>query len=296
LAVTFSAANSIGTGASGLLLTTPVTFSGVYSNGQKTFRTVYGYTTTNVGTGYTIAPAASVNTGQYGANCFDVPLASGYNQAWFAPFRTSGTIDVEAGWFTGIALTTTGIVSGGATGYIVTGIDVYNIGTGYNNNKPPLMSFIRTGVDSLTSNASGVFSMNTGSINSGIKWTVQAGIAGQSPSLSGHAGTIPLTDSNTMMYVKVTCTEVDITVPITGHVTVTMTNVSPQVSVTTPFRYSKYFNTGADALKKKLNPVGMFSTSTDLGFLLTQNELDTLYSAAGYTNNSWPFSEGDFDF
>lgn len=298
LSVSFVSANGKGTGASGLLQTTPVTFNGVYFGGNKVFRTVYGYVTTNVGTGYTIAPQALVNTGQYGIACFDVPLASGYNQAWFAPFRTSGTIDVEAGWFTGVALCRTGLVSGGLlTGYIVTGIDVYNIGSGFSNIRPPLLSFIRTGESILTRNASGSLFTNTGSVNSSSDWYVEAGVAGTSAILSGQtSGTVPLGTFNNLLSIKIMCSGVDITVPITGNIVVTMSNVSPSPSTIDYFSFSKYFNTDPYALKKKNSPTVTFAINSDLSFLLTQNELDTLYTDAGYTNNSWTLNEGDFDF
>jgi hypothetical protein len=298
LSVTFSAANNQGTGASGTLQTQATTFSGLYFGGNKTFRTVYNYLTNVVGTGYTMAPRAIVNTGQYGAQCFDVPLASGYNQAWYAPFNTSGAIDVEAGWFTGVALVTTGLVSGGLlTGYLVTGIDVYNIGTGYSNRRPPLISFIRTGENGLTKNASGTLFTNTGSLNSVSKWSVEAGVPGLSPIFSGgFSGSIPLINNN-LMYIKIVTTGLDITVPITGCVSVSMTNVSPPITILTPFVYSKYFDTGTYALKKKYNAAINFSINDDLSFLLTQDDLDTLYSSAGYLDNtSWPWDIGDFDF
>jgi hypothetical protein len=294
LDVTFSGGG--GSGASGLLQLNLVNFSSVYSNGTKWFNTVYGYVTTNIGTGYTSPPKAYVNTGKYGAGCFDVPRASGYNQAWFSPFDTSGTMDVEAGWFSAVPLCVTGIISDGATGYIVTGIDVYNIGTGYSNKRPPLISFVRTGVDVQTRNASGTLYTNTGSLNAMSDWYVEAGLAGYSPLLSGAmTGIVNLYDTN-LFYLKLVNSGVDITIPITGKVTVSMPEVPSASSVTTYFSYSKYFDTGVNALKKKDNSIGVFKTSSDLSFLLTQNELDILYSSAGYTNNTWPYSPGDFDF
>lgn len=297
LLVRFASANNVGTGASGILQTAAVTFNGLYSNGNKVFRTVYGYVTTSVGTGYTIAPLAIVNTGQYGSACFDVPLASGYNQAFYAPFRTSGTTDVEAGWFTGVALCQTGLVSGGLmTGYIVTGVDIYNIGTGYGATHPPRFAFIRTGENGLTKNASGVLLMNTGSVNASSDWYVEAGVPGRDPIISGlFGGTIPLIDNN-LMYVRIKNSGVDVTVPITGTVSITMSNLASSPTVVVPFTYSKYYNTDPYALKKKASTVTLFTTTSDLSFLLSQNDLDSLYSAAGYTDNNWPFSEGDFDF
>lgn len=297
LLVTFTSANNNGTGSSGLLLTTPITFSGLYGNSSRTFRTVYSYSSIGIGTGYTMAPRAIVYTGQYGSGCFDIPLASGYNEAWYRPFSTSGTIDVEAGWFTGIALCRTGLVnSGTATGYIVTGIDVYNIGTGYSNKRPPYISFIRTGVDSLTKNASGVLYTNTGSINYVSDWYIEAGLQGGSTLSSGlFSGTIPLIDSR-YMYVSISNSGLDITQVITGSLSITISNISPSLSIITPFSYAKYYNTDQYALKKKLSSGITFSSSSDLSFLLTQGELDTLYSSIQYTDNSWSFSEGDFNF
>lgn len=297
LPVSFASANGAGVGASGNLQTTPVTFNGLYSNGNQVFRIVYNYSTALIGTGYTMAPLATVNTGKYGPSCYDVPLASGYNQFWYAPFRTSGTIDFEAGYFTGVALCKTGLVSGGLRiGYIVTGIDVYNIGTGYSNRRPPLFSFIRTGENGLTSNASGILSLNTGFLNSQNNWTIEAGIPGLSPIISGlYTGTIVLGNSN-FMYVKITSSGLGVTVPITGSVSISMNNGVSGLNLITPFTYSKYFSTDPFALKKKPSVVQVFSVNDDLSFLLTQNDLDTLYSSEGYTDNNWPFDDGDFDF
>lgn len=296
LDITFSSINSIGTGASGKLLTSLTQFNGVYFGGSKYFRTVYAYSTVNVGTGYTIAPRAHVNTGAYGVNCYDVPLASGYNQAWFTTFNTSGTIDVQAGWFTGVALYTTGIVSGGLTGFIVTGIDVFNIGTGYNSGMPPLMSFVRTGTDSLTSNASGIFYVNTGSINDVSTWTVEAGVAGTTLNTGNFGGVVAMNDNNSLLSIKLTISGSDITVPITGLLTIDMANYTILPSVSTPFSYSKYFDISSDALKKKDNEFLKFETTSDLSFTISQTDLDTLYNSAGYTNNTWPYDIGDFDF
>lgn len=290
--VTFSGGG--GSGASGLLSLNPVLFSGVYFGGIKWFNTVYQYTTTNIGTGYLVPPRAYVNTGKYGAGCFDVPRTSGYNQAWFAPFDTSGTLDIEAGWFTGISLCQTGIVGAGLTGYIVTGIDVYNIGTGYSKSRPPYLVFIRTGTDSLIKNASGILTLNTGSLNQQSNWLVSASIAGATASVTGLSGIVPL-GNNSLMAVNISCSGVDITQLITGTIKVSLYGY-PSAFVSGGFFYNKYYDTSPTAIKKKDNPISIFAPTSDLNFLLTQTDLDTIYSDISYTNNTWPYQPGDFDF
>lgn len=292
LQTTFSGGG--GAKATGELQLATVLFTGVYSSDAKYFRIVNGYTTVNIGTGYTSAPKAYVNTGMYGIDCFDVPLSSGYNYAWFKPFDTSGTMDVEAGYFTGVALCVTGIMEDATTGYFVTGIDVYNIGTGYNNLLVPFMSFVRTGADTLTKNASGILFTNTGSINNVSGWKAQVGVAGTSLTNSGFIGNLFLNEDPTFA-VDILCSGLDITEPITGRIIVWVTTLQSS-PVTGYFTYSKYFDISPTALKKKDNELIPFSVNTDLSFLLSQGELDSLYSSAGYTNNNWPFTEGDFDF
>ena len=294
IVVTFSGGGG-GSGASGALQLSQVLFSGVYVPGQSYYNVVSNYVTTNVGTGYTLPPKAFINTGMYGSACFDVPRSSGYSQAWFTPFDTSGTMTPEAAYFTGVALCVTGIVGGGATGFIVTGIDVYNIGSGYSNKRPPCFSFIRTGVDNLTQNASGILYTKISGYNSGAYWTAIYSVAGTTAQVTGMAGIIPLLDNNRTMSIQIFVSGMDLTVPVSGYVQTFISGYNG-ASIISPFLYNKYFNTDPFALKKKDNPVITFGINTNLSFLLTQSELDTLYSSAGYTNNTWPFSLGDFNF
>lgn len=294
LAVSFSGTNGYGTGASGYLVLTPVTFSGVYNTGVKQYNLVSGYVPLNFGTGYLVPPRASVNTGQYGTACFDVPNTSGYNYAWYRPFRTSGTMSVEAGWFSGVALCGTGLISGGLlTGYYVTGIDVYNLGSGYSQGRPPLMSFIRKDIPTgLVSGASGVLLMKTGSLFSQSNIRVETGLAGSTLELATWEVTFfTLQPPTNSLSIRLSVSGTDITEPLSGIVIV---NASDSMN-TVIIRYSKYFMTG-DVLKKKDNGITVYPISQDLGFGTSQNELDTLYSTAGYINNTWPFEEGDFDF
>jgi hypothetical protein len=105
---------------------------------------------------------------------------------------------------------------------------------------------------------------------------------------------IPIPNNNNYLGVRLSISGSDITVPLRANVTVTLNGTS--VSVTTPAYYARVFDTGTYALKKKVIPSQQFNTTQDLSYLLSQNELDNLYSSAGYTNNNWPFVEGDFDF
>lgn len=291
LPILFSGVNPYGTGASGYLVLQTVQFSGVYSTGVKSWNIAVQYVGIT-GTGYTVAPIATVNTGRYGSQCFDVPNASGYSYAWFRPFRTSGTLDCQACYLTGVPLYTTGLVSGGLmTGIIVTGIDVYNIGSGYSLALAPLMRFRRTGEIGLTGNASGLFLMHTGTYYSIGDWTIYTGTANTSLKRANTNGTVNLGMFDNQFTFKVAHSG-DFTIPLTGGITVTMAGA---VNVATAFVYNKYFDTDPYALKKKSDLV-VYPKTSELGFGTTQEELDTLYSDAGYTNNSWPFVEGDYDF
>ena len=294
LKVSYTGANNMGAKASGLLQTLPVTFSGTYGQGIRIYRTVVGYTATSTGTGYSMAPRAYVNTGEYGVKCYDVPRVSGYNEAWFKPFDTSGTLDrVEAAYFTGVPLYVSGLCSGGATGWWVTGIDVTNIGMGYNTLRPPLLKFVRTGTDVLTINASGNLLLKVTGKPLSTSWSAMGGVAGQ-PLISGMTGTFNTNGMNNLMF-EITCSGSDITTPITGAVHLYPREI-PTLDVVANFYYSKYYDPDPNLLKKKLlNPV-IYPINSDLSFLVSQDELDTIYSTAGYLTNTWTFEEGDFDF
>lgn len=292
LYVTFSGGG--GNGGTGIIQTQPILFNGVYVDGNQWFNVPYSYTTSGVGTGYLSPPKAYINTGMYGPQCYDVPKYYGYNQAWFAPFDTSGTMTVEAGWFTGVALCTTGIVSGGSTGYYVTGIDVYNIGTGYNAAHTPYLSFVRTGVDVLTANASGTLSMKLSGTNPISSWQVAYSVGGGSWIQTGTSANIPMPFNTPYLYVQLAISGSDITAPILPLVVIGMQGTA--LTTTTNVSYVKAFSTDPYALKKKVTPTQQYSTSQALDYFTAQSDLDTLYSSAGYTNNSWPFDEGDFDF
>ena len=292
IVVTFSGGG--GSGASGFLQLQPILFSGVYVDGQSWYNIAYNYFTSGVGTGYFTPPKAYINTGMYGQQCYDVPRTLGYNQAWFSPFDTSGTMDVEAGWFTGEALCTTGITGDGLTGYFVTGIDVYNIGTGYSNSHPPRLVFVRTGVDGEKNDASGILYTKTGSANPSSNWKFEYSVGGGSWITTGSSAfDFVMPDNNHYLNLRLSISGSDVTIPVIGYVQVTHFGGG---TVSTPITYIRYFDTGTDALKKKDNSVSQFSIDSDLSFLLSQNDLDTLYSSAGYTDNNWPFTEGDFDF
>lgn len=293
--VTFSGGG--GTGASGQMQLQPILFSGVYSNQQQWYNLAYKYVTTSVGTGYVLPPKAYINTGMYGPRCFDVPRSSGYNQAFFSPFDTSGTMDIEAGWFTGVPLCVTGITGNGLTGYFVTGIDVYNIGFGYSDRRPPRLVFVRTGTTmGSTSNASGIlFTKQSGSgINPINNWKYEYSIGGGSWITTGNVGSVALPDGNHYLNFRMSISGSDITEPLSGNLTVVLSQ-GPLVAMT-PFLFTKYYTSDPEALKKKDNPAMKFSISSDLSFTLSQSELDMLYSSAGYTDNNWTFTEGDFDF
>ena len=131
--------------ASGVLSLTTVSISGVYGVGINSFNIVQSYTPYNSGSGYTIAPLVIWGTG---GNCYSLPDKSGYNAAQFQKVNgiQGATLD-QAAALTGLVLTS-GI---NGTGYMVTGLQLTNIGFGYNSSYPPTVTFTRWISDPLTS-------------------------------------------------------------------------------------------------------------------------------------------------
>lgn len=301
--VSYSGLGGYGTGASGTLLTHAVSFQDIYTSGVNTFYIVDGYTMLSGGTGYTEAPKALFNTGQYGSTCYDVPAKYGYDVAWFRSSVTSGALQPMASFLTGVPLYTTGMVSGGTlTGYKVTGIEVWNIGSGYTPTFPPRVGFFRTSNDNLTGNltgnASGTFSLRTGFINVTSGLTVEIR-SGTNPWVTGTylLGTLQnLSSQENSFSIRLTFTGAPNTSPWSGEVGIREQSTSNYAYDTIIFRHN--FDTDPEALKKNDSVISgvNFSTSADLSFLLTQDELDTLYSDVAYMNNSQGFSLGDLDF
>jgi hypothetical protein len=179
MTVIFTGSNGYGAKGSGVLATRKIYLQNVYDAGINSYYVPTSFSVTTGGTGYLTSPLGILQTGVY-ANCYDVPSKNGYNYLIYRPFNGYGTIDYHAGYLTGIVLTTTGLVDGGLqTGYLVTGIDITNAGFGYNINAFPKMSFVRSGADTLTKNATGAFTIKqSGLYDFTGHWSIKTGLSG----------------------------------------------------------------------------------------------------------------------
>ena len=176
--IVFTGSNGYGAGASGILTTAKIYLQDVYNAGIRSYYMPTSFTMITGGTGYLSPSQAILITGIY-SNCYDVAQHFGYNYLIFSPFSAYGSMDVSAGYLTGVAMTVTGLVDGGTqTGYLVTGLDITNPGFGYNINSFPKMSFIRQDGDALTKNATGILMMKrSGYYDFTGHWTINTGIS-----------------------------------------------------------------------------------------------------------------------
>lgn len=298
----FTRNGGIGTGASGTLSVRRIRLSGVYGAGVKDFYVPDGVSITTGGTGYTLAPTVTLNTGVW-AGCFDLAQNSG-SVSIYTPFASASLalMTPSAAYLTGETLCTTGLVSGGtATGYIVTGVLITNDGSGYNTgNYVPRMSFIRGVGDTLTQNASGTLSMkSTGRYIFDQNWSVKTGIAGYNLALFSGTGLLPYTGQISLsafqnyVTVQISHSGLDNTEPVVLKVTLTNEDGT---AVSTLVSGAKTYDITTGHLKKKnLDSFIYLVPQSELSFLLTQDELDDLYSDPAYAS-AGGIDTGDLDF
>jgi hypothetical protein len=303
LNVTFSGINGFGNGASGYFNTHVVTLQDIYTPGTNLYYFVDSYSILQGGTGYTQPPRAIINTGLWGSTCYDVPRVYGYDAAWFTPSLASGSLYPLADYLTGIPLYVTGLVSGRlATGYYITGIEIWNIGSGYTTGYFPKVSFIRDSLDTLTGNvtgnATGIFRLKSTTVNVANLASVDI----QSGTYDWVTGTYLLGTTYNLgrldsFSLRIAVTGADNTSPWTGRITI-KENAGAATYLTDDFTFAHTFDTDYNALKKNYSvTTGLYyPPNSELSFLVTEDELDTLYSDAAYTNNSLGIDLGDFDF
>ena len=261
-----------GTGASGIIQVLPVTLSNLYVVGNAIYNIVTGTSMYSSGTNYTGIPNIIIQTGIY-SNCYDVPTHYGTNLYSFTPINTSGAISPQAQWLTGIVLTTTGVTGN----YYVTGLEVTNIGYGYNASRTPYCTFIRSSGDSMTTNASGFFQLKaTGLYNINNYWTIYTGWTNQSvsPLVSGLSGI--LSANERFFSIVLQCSGLDNTSGIVSQLTI---QPSLGSGITQLITGTKYYTGDPYFLKKKLNPeLLLVPVSGQLSFLSSQSDLDNYYA------------------
>lgn len=293
--ITFTGSGNLGRNASGNLLTTRVFLSDVYDVGINQYYLSTGFKMQNAGTGYLKTPKAILNTGIF-SNCYDVANKYGFNYLIYTPFSGSGRIEPLASYLTGEILVKTGLVSGGLkTGYIVTGLEITNPGSGYNSTYIPKISFERLTGDTLTGNASGIFSLkSTGIFQLTENWTLNTGISSYNTVLlTGLTGRINLDYNQNYFTIQVNYSGLDNTEPLICKTTTTFGD-----KVITRFiTGNKSYDTSTGFLKKKpILGFSKFLENAELSFFLTQDDLEKYYSSDEYLNNGEIFNLGDLDF
>lgn len=295
--VSFVSIDGYGTGASGYLSLLPVLFSGVYNTGLAQYNIINSFNILSGGTGYTQPPLAKINTGIYN-HCFDVPLASGFNYSIFLPFNTVGGIQPLAAYFTGETICVTGIVGSNQTGYLVSGILIDNPGSGFNNSFFPKFSFIRTGSDNLTQNASGIALIKeSGLYIFNNNWSVLTGNTFGLFPYSGSglypSGYFILGQYQEDFAIQILFSGNDYTQPIVVQLNVCNTTgecLTSLISGTQTYDSYQYF------LKKKI--LGLLVNTqpgNTFNFLTSQDLLDSIYNSSVYSSQN-QILIGNLDF
>lgn len=147
-------------GASGYLKSRDVYVNGIYGNGINKFKAIFGYTPYSSGDGYTGAPVILWGTG---GECYSLPDIYGESGQFKKINGTKANIKAHADYAVGYPLTSgiTGL-GGLITGFVVTGITMTNLGSGYYNpilgrSYPQIIHFNRSEGDLLNNDASGYF-------------------------------------------------------------------------------------------------------------------------------------------
>ena len=188
------------------------------------------------------------------------------------------------------AATLTGIVlvSGiNSTGYMVTGLQLTNIGFGYGASYPPTVTFNRWANDPLTSNASGILSYKTtGTYNFTGVWNVaynfQNTINSPSLFLTGYPGyysgdiTMP-SGKNTVNFI-ITLTGLDNTSPISGLFTISVPYYTGVILDTKNIYQDRAFNLNTGALYGSLSPVNPFVPVPNFTYIFSGNQNGSQYA------------------
>lgn len=279
-----------GNGASGYLQIAQVTLANLYQAGNAVYSVVTGGVFNYLGSNYTGIASGVVLTGIFGNTCYDVPRFYNSGAYSFIKFNNTGVLSPQASFLTGFVLGMTGLIGTG-TGFFVTGLDISNIGYGYNASRTPSVTFIRQSGDLYSSNASGTLLLKaTGNYNMGSVWTIYTGWTNNNlyPLESGLSGVF--STQNRYFTISLNCSGLDNTSGVINKLSVLPSFGSGNVQLVTG---TKYFSTDPYFLKKKLNTKSNIVISGDLSFLMTQTELDTIYSS--YTSNL-SLDLGDLDF
>jgi len=273
---TFSGGSPSGN-ASGYLNLVNVYLSGIYGSGVKNYKAVTNYSALNSGSGYKFSPSIILATG---GSCYSLPDYSGIELGQFKKISGSGSLLSQAGGLYGEVLTSQITGSGGVvTGYRVTGLNLTNIGYGYGSSYPPTVSFIRSTGDPLTSNASGTLSYkSTGLYNFTGFWTTTVGSSTLPIYSAGgknyYSGNFQLGQFQNYINLGVAVSGLDNTSPVTGLLTVYLSDGFTGVSAQRLIFQSRSFNSYTGALLPNPSLIS-YTPPPDLSGVFQQNQLQS---------------------
>lgn len=138
--------------ASGFLTLKNIRLNNFYGQGVNVFKAAFGYTSYSKGSGYIEAPIISWGTGN---NCFSVADTLGESGQFKKIDNTKAKISSHSDYLNGKILTKNlSSEDGSITGYMISGLKITNIGSGYNKLFPPKIKFNRSSEDPLIDDAS----------------------------------------------------------------------------------------------------------------------------------------------
>jgi hypothetical protein len=257
--VSFEGGNPI-SGASGVLILKPVYLSGIYGNGVNYFKIASGYSGMSNGWAYQTAPQFVLATG---GGCFSLPDASGYQTAQFQYATGLGAIYRQAYGLTGLVLTTP---SGG--GLTITGLEMTNLGVGYNTGFIPYVYFNRGVGDTQTANATGNFYLkNSGVYNFTGFWDVSCNLGTGYVNLSGYngyySGNFPVY-GNGNVNILINLSQLDNTSPVSGLLSLTLAGNGTSTTFQDVILQSRTFDLNTGALLPNAYPMVNFYPLNDL--------------------------------
>lgn len=289
MSISFTGVSGSGN-ASGYLSLSDVYISGIYGAGTNKFKIVSSYTPMNSGSGYQSAPLIVWGTG---GSCYSLPNYSGVQSGQFKRASGYGAIVGHSAGVTGSVLTSgiTGVL-GTVTGYKVTGLQISNIGYGYNTTYPPTISFSRWTGDLLTNNASGVFYYKyTGFYNFTGFWNVNYNFDSKnSYSLTAYSnyysGNISIPPGNNNINLNIYSSGLDNTRPISGKLSFYLVGGNQSATGTRILYQSRTFDANTGALVPNTYPINEYSPPPDLSpiFEQDQNDFDYQTDFGDYTS------------
>jgi len=263
VSVSFSGGSPI-SGASGILILKPVFLSGIYGVGINNFAIVSGYSGISEGWGYQSAPQFILGTG---GGCYSLPDLSGYQTPQFKYATGLGALYGQAYGLTGVPL-----YGPSGSGYTFTGLEITNIGFGYNSGFIPHILFNRVLGDTFTDsgNATGTFYLkNSGVYNFNNFWDISYNLGTGYISLSGYlgyySGSVPVY-GNGNINISIGLSGLDNTSPISGLLSLILSGSGNPNVITWQdvILQSRTFNLNTGALSPNSYPTLNFYPLPDL--------------------------------